>query len=230
LKRKIFWPGLLGLVGSASPVAYLVNFMATLDACAAAADKVGGGAFCIFILPFIILIVGTYVAFSITFFFRRTLVWAGIVSVINGLLFFAFAPNQYYSLISSCCPPTSNSDWILFAIEAIPPAIGMAGGLWGFFLKEALSSYPTQFPWFVPRLAISCVPLGLIGVFSAFNGQLLSGFPSTLIWFAGPVVVFVCAVLLQKGMWKRRRLGSLMVVGSIPSLLLSFLIAAYGVE
>ena len=230
MERRIFWPGLLALVGTASPIAYLVNFVVTLDTCAAGAEKVGGGAFCLFILPFIMLTVGAYVASSIIFFFRRGLVWAVTVSITSGLLFFSFAPNQYHRLASACCPATSTSDWILFVIEAIPPAIGVAGGIWGFFSKDSLSSHSTQFRWFVPRLVMASVPLGLIGVFSAFNGQLSSGFPTSLISIAGPVLVFVCAVLLQKGLWKVRPLGSLVVLGSILPLLISSVIATNGVD
>ena len=228
LVRRVFWPGILGLVGTIAPVSYLVIFLATLDSCAAIGDPSGGSLICLFLLlPSIMLVVGVYAALSIVFFVRQTLVWAGIVSFMNGFLFIYLFPNYYYSLSSYYGPPAPTSTWILFALEAIPPAIGLVGGVWGFFQKDAMGNSPHNVRWFVPHLVILAALVSLLGVLSALDGLFLSVFG--LVWIIGPVLVLVCAVLLQKGIWRLRGLGTLMIVGSAPSLILSLLIEINGV-
>ncbi len=180
------------------------------------------------IAPGVLIIVGLLVAFSIMFFFHqaRALPWGAVVAIMDGSLFFGFVPNLALRLCNPSCSSTPIATWSLFILESIPLLIGSVGGIWGFFSARIETSHPKVL-WFLPRLMMGMVPLGLIGVMSTFNGQ-LSEFG--LIWLLGPLLVIYCAVQLELGRGSLRRSGTFVVVGSLPSLALSLIVAGEGVE
>jgi hypothetical protein len=238
LGREVFWPGVLGLVGTISPIVYLVNYLISINALMDAASYGAGSPLTvIFVIPFIVIIVVGFFVLSMWFFLDRAhaLVLGGTLAVLYGLPLYGLVPNQFYQLSSPCCGPTPDSSWILFAAEAVPLVVGLAGGLWGFFAKTiAVSGQNPVNGVFVPRLIIAAGVLSTIGFFSV-AGELQSQpflflILDAAIFVGGPVAVIVSGAILYTGRWRTRVLGILIVVGSLPSLVSSVFLTGNGVD
>ena len=237
LGREVFWPGVLGLVGTISPFVYLVNYLLSIQALMdASAYGAGSPVRVLFVIPFIVVAVIGFFALSLRFFLDRAhgLVLGGILAVLYGLPLYGLVPNQFYQLSSPCCPnPTPASSWILFAAEAVPIAVGLAGGVWGFLAKNsAVSSQNLVSGGFVPRLIILTGPLSMIAFLTSVGSLQSQPFliPEVAIFVGGPVVVMVSGALLYAGRWRPRVLGILIVAGSVPSLVSSVFVIGNGVS
>jgi len=236
LGREVFWPGVLGLLGTISPFVYLVNYLLSINALMdAAAYGAGSPLTVIFVIPFIAIIVIGFFALSLWFLLDRAhaLVLGGILAVLYGLPLYGLVPNQFHQLSSTCCGPTPDSSWVLFAAESVPLAIGLAGGIWGFFAAtRAVSSQNRVSGRFIPRLIIAAGALSTIGFFSVVGSLQSQPFLilDAAIFLGGPVGVMVSGALLYTGRWRTRVLGILIVVGSLPSVVSSLFLVGNGVQ
>jgi hypothetical protein len=236
LGREVFWPGVLGLLGTISPIVYLVNYLLSINALMdASAYGAGSPLTVIFVIPFIVIIVVGFFAMSLWFFLDRThaLVLGGILAVLYGLPLYGLVPNQFHQLSSACCGQTPDSSWALFAAESVPLAVGLAGGVWGFLAKSSVVSSQNRVSGgIVPRLIIAAGALSMIGFFSVVGS--LQSQPFLLldaaIFLGGPVGVMVSGALLYTGRWRTKVLGILIVIGSLPSLVSSVFLIGNGVD
>ena len=136
------------------------------------------------------------------------------------------------ALLTVLPKPNSRLSWALFGAEALPLAAGLAGGVWGFLSKT--SAVRDQNPVsgeFVRRVIIVAGALSTIGFLTSvgsYQSQPLL-VPVAAIFIGGPVGVMVSSALLYTGRRRRRELGILIVVGSIPSLVSSVLLIEDGV-
>jgi hypothetical protein len=188
----------------------------------------------VFDIPFIVLGVLVFLFLSLKFYFARAnaWIWGGILAVLYGLPLYGLVPNVFNQLSSPCCGPTLVSSWVLFAAEAVPLAVGLVGGLWGFFEKSSGGSGQKPGDQFVPRLTIAAGALSTVGFFSLANelqgqSQLI---PEASIFILGPVAVIVSGAVLYNRRWRPRILGILIIVGSLPSVLLSVILIGTGVQ
>jgi hypothetical protein len=236
LGREIFWQGVLGLVGTISPFVYLANYLLSIQALMDA-NSYGAGSplTVIFVIPFIVVAVIGFFALALWFFLDRahTLVLGGTLAVLYGLPLYGLVPNQFYQLSSPCCPnPTPLSTWALFVAEAVPLAVGLAGGVWGFLGKtSAVSGRNPMSGGFVSRSIVAAGPLSMIAFLTSVGSLQSQPFliPEVAIFVGGPVVVMVSGALLYLSRWRTRVLGILIVVGSLPSLLSSVFVIGNGV-
>jgi hypothetical protein len=232
----MFWPGVLGLLGTISPIVYLVNYLLSINALMdASAYGAGSPLTVIFVIPFIVIIVVGFFAMSLWFFWDRAhaLVLGGILAALYGLPLYGLVPDKFHQLSSPCCGPTPVSSWVLFAAESVPLAVGLAGGVWGFFAgTRAVSGQNSVNGVVVPRLIIAAGALSMIGFFSVVGS--LQSQPFLLlhaaIFLGGPVGVMVSGALLHAGRWRPRVLGILIVAGSLPSLISSVFVIGNGVS
>ena len=233
---RIFWPGVLGLVGTISPIVYLANFLLSIDAMMADASYGAGSPLTvIFVIPFIVIIVIGFFAMSLWFLLDRAhaLVLGGTLAVLYGLPLYGLVPNQFHQLSSPCCGQTPDSSWVLFAAESVPLAVGLAGGVWGFLAKTSVVSSQNRVSGgFVPRLIIAAGALSTIGFFSVAGSLQSQPFLilDAAIFLGGPVGVMVSGALLYTGRWRRRVLGILIIVGSLPSVVSSVFLVGNGVQ
>jgi len=236
LGGRIFWPGVLGLVGTISPIVYLVNYLLSIDALMADSSYGAGSPLTVlFVIPFIALIVIVFLALSLAFFMDRAhaLILGGILGVLYGLPLYGLVPTQFQQLSSTCCGPTPVSSWALFALEAVPLAVGTAGGVWGFFATtRAVSGQNPVNGVFVPRLIIAAGALSMIGFFSVVGSLQSQPFliPDAAIFLGGPIGVMVSGALLYTARWRPRVLAILIVVGSLPSVVSSLFLVGNGVD
>ena len=236
LGREVFWPGVLGLVGTISPIVYLVNFLLSIDAMMADASYGAGSPLTvIFVIPFIVIIVIGFFAMSLWFLLDRAhaLVLGGTLAVLYGLPLYGLVPNQFHQLSSPCCGQTPDSSWVLFAAESVPLAVGLAGGVWGFLAKTSVVSSQNRVSGgFVPRLIIAAGALSTIGFFSVVGSLQSQPFliVDAAIFLGGPVGVMVSGALLYTGRWRTKMLGIIIIVGSLPSLVSSVLLIGNGVQ
>jgi len=189
----------------------------------------------LFVIPFIVVAVLGFFALSLWFFLDRThaLVLGGILAVLYGLPLYGFVPNQFHQLSSPCCGQTPVSSWVLFAAESVPLAVGLAGGVWGFFATTTtVSGKKPVNGVVVPRLIIVAGALSMIGFFSVLGSLQSQPFlvPDAAIFLGGPVGVMVSGALLYTGRWRTRVLGILIVVGSVPSVVSSLFLVGNGVD
>jgi hypothetical protein len=130
LRSTVFWPGLLAIMGTISPIAFLVNTVLSEDA-----SLIGAGSplTILLVVPILGITIAILLGFSIVFLVDRAhaLIWGGLVAVLYGLPFCVFTPILLSALFQPCCSPTTISDWFWFAAETIPLAIGVLGGVWG---------------------------------------------------------------------------------------------------
>jgi hypothetical protein len=142
-------------------------------------------------------------------------------------------PNQFHQLSSPCCGPTPVSSWVLFVAESVPLAVGLVGGVWGFFATtRAVSGQNPVNGVFVPRLITIAGALSMIGFFSVVGS--LQSQPFLILDRShlprGPYRVMVSGALLYTGRWRTRVLGILVVIGSVPSLVSSVFLIGNGVD
>jgi len=236
LGREVFLPGVLGLVGTISPIVYLVNYLLSIQALMdASAYGAGSPLTVIFVIPFIVIIVVGFFAMSLWFLLDRAhaLVLGGILAVLYGLPLYGLVPGQFHQLSSPCCGPTPDSSWVLFAAESVPLAIGLAGGVWGFFATTRVVSGRNPVNGVVvPRLIIAAEALSTIGFFSVVGSLQSQPFLilDAAIFLGGPVGVMVSGALLYAGRWRTRVLGILIIVGSLPSVVSSVFLVGNGVQ
>ncbi len=233
---RIFWPGVLGLLGTISPIVYLVYYLLSINALMdASAYGAGSPLTVIFVIPFIVIIVVGFFAMSLWFLLDRAhaLVLGGILAVLYWLPLYGLVPDQFHQLSSARCGQTPDSSWALFAAESVPLAVGLAGGVWGFFATtRAMSGQNPVNGVFAPRLIIAAGALSTIGFFSVVGS--LQSQPFLLldaaIFLGGPVGVMVSGALLYTGRWRTKVLGILIVVGSLPSVVSSLFLVGNGVQ
>jgi uncharacterized membrane protein YhaH (DUF805 family) len=236
LGREIFWPGVLGLLGTISPIVYLVNYLLSINALMDASSYGAGSPLTvIFVIPFIVIIVVGFFAMSLLFFVyrARAVVLGGILAVLYGLPLYGLVPNQFHQLSSACCGQTPDSSWALSAAESVPLAVGLAGGVWGFFATtRAMSGQNPVNGTVVPRLIIAMGALSMIGFFSVVGSFQSQPFLllDAAIFLGGPVGVMVSGALLYTGRWRTKALGILIVVGSLPSVMSSLFLVGNGVQ
>ena len=236
LGREVFWPGVLGLVGTISPIVYLVNYLLSIQALMdASAYGAGSPLTVIFVIPFIVIIVVGFFAVSLLFFVyrARAVVLGGILAVLYGLPLYGLVPNQFHQLSSPCCGPTPDSSWALFAAESVPLVVGLAGGVWGFLAKtSAMSGQNPVVGVVVPRLIIPAGALSTIGFFSVVGSLQSQPFLilDAAIFLGSPVGVMISGALLYTGRWRTKMLGIIIIVGSLPSLVSSVLLIGNGVQ
>jgi hypothetical protein len=235
LGREVFWPGVLGLLGTISPFVYLVNYLLSIQALMDASSYGAGSPLTvIFVIPFIVIGVVGFFAMSLLFFLyrARALVLGGILAVLYGLPLYGLVPNQFHQLSSPCCGPTPASSWILFGAESVPLVVGLVGGVWGFLATTRVSGQNSVSGGFVPRLIIAAGALSTIGFFSVVGSLQSQPFLmlDAAIFLGGPVGVIVSGALLYTGRWRTRVLGILIIVGSLPSVVSSLFLVGNGVD